>query len=200
LSSTPKIDQDTDYGIFIEYSAKNWSTHFREANIKPNTEITPLALRLCNPTIKGFLTWFDIYKQSPSYRSDFKPSGALILASYLRFKGVVKLLLKTGKVDVDSKDMYGQTPLWWAARNGHEAVVKLLLETGKVDVDSKDKEGQTPLRWAAENGHEAVVKLLLETGKVDVDSKDMYGRTPLRWAARNGHEAVVKLLLETIPT
>jgi len=74
---------------------------------------------------------------------------------------VVKLLLKTGKVDVDSKNNNGRTPLSWAAENGHEAVVKLLLETGKVDVDSKnDYYGRTPLSWAAENGHEAMVKLL----------------------------------------
>ena len=67
------------------------------------------------------------------------------------------------KVDVDSKDDYGQTPLSRAAENGHEAVAKLLLETGKVDVDSKHKYGRTPLSWAAEKGHEAVAKLLLET-------------------------------------
>jgi ankyrin repeat protein len=38
----------------------------------------------------------------------------------------VKALLATGKVDVDSKDEYGRTPLSWAAVNGHEAVVELL--------------------------------------------------------------------------
>jgi Ankyrin repeats (3 copies) len=38
----------------------------------------------------------------------------------------VKLLLETGKVDVDLKDKYGWTPLSWAAREGHNAVVKLL--------------------------------------------------------------------------
>ncbi|KAF2180965.1 ankyrin, partial [Zopfia rhizophila CBS 207.26] len=65
-----------------------------------------------------------------------------------------------GKVDVNSKDRYGQTPLWWAARNMHEAVVKLLLDTGMVDVDLKDRYGQTPLWWAAANGHEVVIKLL----------------------------------------
>jgi ankyrin repeat protein len=51
-------------------------------------------------------------------------------------------------------------PLWWAARNGHEAVVKLLLETGKVEVDAKDRDGWAPLWCAARNGREAVVKLL----------------------------------------
>jgi ankyrin repeat protein len=39
---------------------------------------------------------------------------------------VVKLLLATGKVDADSKDKDGQTPLSRAAGSGHEAVVKLL--------------------------------------------------------------------------
>jgi ankyrin repeat protein len=107
-------------------------------------------------------------------------------------------LLKKGTMDTSVGDKYGQTPLSWAARHGHEAVVKLLLDTGKVEAHSKeDTHGQTPLSWAAENGHEAVVKLLLNTGKVEADSKDNYGQTPLSWAARNGHEAVVKLLLDT---
>jgi ankyrin repeat protein len=39
---------------------------------------------------------------------------------------VVKLLLATGKVNADSKDNFGQTPLSQAARKGHKAVVKLL--------------------------------------------------------------------------
>jgi ankyrin repeat protein len=50
---------------------------------------------------------------------------------------LVKLLLWTGKVNVNSKDNDGRTPLSIAAYNGHEAVVKLLLDTGKVGVDSK---------------------------------------------------------------
>ena len=49
----------------------------------------------------------------------------------------MKLLLEKG-ADVESKDQYGQTPLSWAAENGHEAVVKLLLEKG-ADVESKDR-------------------------------------------------------------
>jgi ankyrin repeat protein len=40
---------------------------------------------------------------------------------------MVKLLLATGKVDIDPKDSeHGRTPLSWAAEGGHEAVVKLL--------------------------------------------------------------------------
>jgi ankyrin repeat protein len=76
-------------------------------------------------------------------------------------RGFVKLLLGTGKVDVNSKDSYGQTPLSWASNNGHDVVVELLLDTGNVDVvDSKDSDGGTPLHRAAEKGHDSVVKLL----------------------------------------
>jgi tetratricopeptide (TPR) repeat protein len=96
------------------------------------------------------------------------------------------------------KSQNSQTPLSWAAQNGHEAVIELLLAKDGVDPDLKESQsGLTPLWWAAEKGHEAAVKLLLETGKVKVDSEDKDGRTPLWWAARNGHEAVVMLLLET---
>ncbi|KAH0563399.1 hypothetical protein GP486_002033 [Trichoglossum hirsutum] len=146
-------------------------------------------------TIKGLL--------KNEYNPDLPNSYGQTPLSWAAERGheaVVKLLLATEKVDVDSKDTeYGRTPLSWAAERGHEAVVKLLLATEKVDVDSKDTEyGRTPLSWAAERGHEAVVKLLLATEKVDVDSKDTeYGRTPLSWAAERGHEAVVKLLLAT---
>ena len=119
----------------------------------------------------------------------------LHLAAYLGVDDAVRDLLSSNSPDL--KDDYGQTPLAWAARNGHEAVLKLLLATGTVEVNSKDKQGWTPLSWAAENGHEAVVRLLLATGTVEVNSKDVYGRTALSWAAENGHEAVVKLLLAT---
>jgi len=73
---------------------------------------------------------------------------------------VVKLLLEKG-AEPDSKDRFGQTPLWQAARKGHEGVVKLLLEKG-AEPDSKDYyNGWTPLFCATRRRHAAVVKLLL---------------------------------------
>ncbi|KAG8673979.1 hypothetical protein FPOAC1_007298 [Fusarium poae] len=122
---------------------------------------------------------------------------SLLWAARNGSEAMVKMLLDTGKVDVDAKDKNGRTPLLWAAENGHEAVVKMLVDTGKADVDAKDNNGQTPLSWAARNGCEAVVKMLVDTGKVDVDAEDKGGWTPLLWAAENGHEAVVNMLVDT---
>ncbi|KAH8786195.1 hypothetical protein BGZ57DRAFT_789032, partial [Hyaloscypha finlandica] len=84
----------------------------------------------------------------------------LSLAAERGHEAAIKLLLDSGKVDIDSKDKSGRTPLSLATERGHEAVVKLLLDSGKVDADSKDKSGRTPLSLAAERGHEAAIKLL----------------------------------------
>ena len=44
-------------------------------------------------------------------------------------RGLMKLLVKKGG-DMESKDEGGQTPLSWAAVEGHEAVVQLPIEKG----------------------------------------------------------------------
>ncbi|KLU91451.1 hypothetical protein MAPG_09971 [Magnaporthiopsis poae ATCC 64411] len=54
----------------------------------------------------------------------------LIAGSSRGHVDVVRLLLSTSGVDIDSKDSDGRTPLRWAAEEGHEAVVQLLLEKG----------------------------------------------------------------------
>jgi ankyrin repeat protein len=82
-------------------------------------------------------------------------------------------LLNTNKVEIDIKDNNNQTPMGWAARNGHDAIVKLLLDTETVDVNLKDTEyGLTPLSWVARNGNEVIIKLLFETGKVKPNLED----------------------------
>ncbi|KAH8659428.1 hypothetical protein BGZ61DRAFT_433523, partial [Ilyonectria robusta] len=65
---------------------------------------------------------------------DLRDSYGRTALSYGAERGheaIVKMLLDTGKVDIDARDTeYGQTPLSWAAEKGHEAIVKLLLKTG----------------------------------------------------------------------
>src|SRR5579859_3000112 len=38
------------------------------------------------------------------------------------------LLLERDDIDPNMEDCNGRTPLWWAARKGHNVVVRLLLE------------------------------------------------------------------------
>jgi ankyrin repeat protein len=51
----------------------------------------------------------------------------LLWAAKNGHEAIVKLLLDTGKVKVDSRDYDGRTSLSWVAWQGREAVVKLLV-------------------------------------------------------------------------
>ena len=96
------------------------------------------------PRAKGYSPPSAIYYSQVIVNLPRRITG-LHLTAHFGVESILKLLLQTGKVEADSKDEYGRTPLSWAARSGHEAVVKLLLEIGKVEADSKDKDSQTLL-------------------------------------------------------
>ncbi|OKO97966.1 Ankyrin repeat domain-containing protein 50 [Penicillium subrubescens] len=184
-----------DYQAFLDYSARTWGAHFREADITGDAAIIPSALKICDSDSKSYSAWLRIYWETTFTRIPDNFTN-LMLSSHYGHRAVVKLLLENG-ADIEARDSdYGQTPLLWATESGHEAVVKLLLEKG-ADFKAKDsKYGRTPLLWAAERGDEAVVKLLLEKGADFKTTDSKYGRMPLLWAAVMGHKAVAKLLLE----
>ncbi|KAI0117660.1 hypothetical protein F4776DRAFT_276804 [Hypoxylon sp. NC0597] len=96
---------------------------------------------------------------------------------------VISLVLETNKVDVNSRDNLGCTPLSYAVRGGAWDNIEALLSSGKVDVDCCDNRGWTPLRYAVVRGRKCnqlpVILSLLRTGQVNVDSKAMDGMTPL---------------------
>jgi hypothetical protein len=94
------------------------------------------------------------------------------------------VLLASGKVDPDSRDIEGRTPLSYT-RFRH--VAEFLLASGRVDIESIDKRGRTPLSHAAADGTLGVVKLLLEKGAIS-DLEDKFDQTPLM-RAREGQVA-----------
>ncbi|EXL39950.1 hypothetical protein FOCG_17452 [Fusarium oxysporum f. sp. radicis-lycopersici 26381] len=188
-----KAGHSFDRYTFLEYSAQTWGTHFREACVIDGAAIIPFALRICNPDSNSYSAWFGIYWKTTGLMTT-KYFTDLMIASYYGLHVIVKLLLdKDAKIEAKDSE-HGQTPLSWAAREGHEAIVKLLLEKD-ADIEANDDEGYTPLSWAAAFGQVAVVNLLLEKG-ANIEAKDNRGRTPLQAATEYGHEAVVTLLLE----
>ena len=80
-------------------------------------------------------------------------------------EAVVKLLLAEDRIDPDSRNNYGQTPLLLAAAKRHDTIAKLLLAQDGVNPNSHDNDDRTPLSWAVENGRDVVVELLLCDGK-----------------------------------
>ena len=120
---------------------------------------------------------------------------ALRGAAYNGDEAVVVLLIGLPNVDVDSKDVYGRTPLWMAAWQGHYEIVNLLLNTGKVEVNTEDSRGRTPLGIVCQEAHEQLVGLLLDKG-ANINTHDVRPRNALQIASAGGNESIVKLLLD----
>ncbi len=114
---------------------------------------------------------------------------------------VVKMLLKTGKFDVNKilpspgkKSWYRLSTLEVAALKGYDELIQFIFDMDGVDLNPTTEDGCTPLARAAGTGNESLVNLLLETGRVDVEAKDEAGKTAVYRAASNGHGTIVSLL------
>ena len=135
------------------------------------------------------------YCFSKTRRDPKEGVGSLIDAATDGRELAIQGLLNAG-VRVNAADSEGQTPLFFAAFNGHEACVARLLDAPGVQVNAASNDGLTPLYCAADNGHEACIARLLDAPGVQVNAADSDGWTPLHLAAHNGHEACVARLLK----
>ena len=68
-------------------------------------------------------------------------------------------VLLANSADIEARSQNGETPIFTAARNGHEDIVKFLLQKG-ADKKAEANGGLTPLQVATLNGHQAVVSVL----------------------------------------
>lgn len=183
---------------FLDYAAKHWANHCRQARIKDNKSVLQSTLDVCDTQSNRFQRWFGVYWQEGRWPGNprFPNYTDLMIASYLGLEATVKLLVEQDGVKLSLKNNRGWTALSYAAYRGHAEVVKVLLKQNDVDIHLKDSDDWTALFQAAENGHTEVVQLLLEKDGVKINLKDYYDQTPLLKAAKNGHAEVVKLLLE----
>ena len=197
LSTSPSHDlQDTP---FLEYSSVCWGAHARRDF---SDRAKRLALKLFgdyNSHISTRTLLKTLKFEGLSYNIDFdKPLflSSLHCASFFGIVEIVTDLIEVEGCDTNQRDCVDNTPLVWAALNGHEPVVEMLLKRGNIDPDKAGWCNQTPLFCAAGNGHTRVVKMLLERDEVNPNKPNDYGRVPLWKAACGGHEGVVKVLLE----
>lgn len=123
-----------------------------------------------------------------------KMSQELIVAAKQNNIALVKQLLLSGRVDVNSCDVEGRTALWWTAREGLAECAKLLLEA-KANVNKVNLSGYPPLFFASYYGHVECVKLLIEW-KAEVNTGPPHGDLPLPCAAVQRHLKCVEMLIQ----
>ncbi len=86
----------------------------------------------------------------------------LLWASYTNSPELIRLLLEL-KVDASLSNVIGQTPLHFAAAEGHSEVTTLLLEGG-ADPTVTDSQSLTPALLASRNNHLDLVELFTQRG------------------------------------
>ena len=105
----------------------------------------------------------------------------------------VKRLLSIRNINVNVKDVNGETPLHFTAWIGHVGIARLLLQNG-ADVNVRDTDGFTPLHCAAIHGNVDILHLLVENG-ADLEAQDENGYRAFHWATRNGHLPFIQELI-----
>ncbi|KAL6904069.1 putative ankyrin repeat protein [Trichoderma evansii] len=203
--SDEEVQLRLKYPLF-QYAVSNWHRHIvkSEAAGQDQTEINA-TLRQLFEEGNNLAAWLQI--MWPGRGVGAKKVTQLHVAAKTGLISYTKELL--ANYDVNLRDHYDRTPVWWAAVEGHAKVISVLVDAG-ADPDVPDNiTGIKPLHRAAHSNHSAAVTALLKAGvdpltpktldaKWLVISKDPeFGQTPLLFAC-GGHVEAVEAFLPFI--
>ncbi|MBB6217152.1 ankyrin repeat protein [Anaerosolibacter carboniphilus] len=108
-----------------------------------------------------------------------------------------KIIVETGKADVNAKNAYGNTPLYYVANNNTPddyEYAKLLINSG-ADVNAVDNFGCSVFYYAVSQNRADISRLMLENG-AEVNKIGANGRIPLHDAAANNAKEITELLIK----
>ena len=106
---------------------------------------------------------------------------------------VIRVLLERGAT-VDQVTIFGETPLHFAAQEGHHYAAILLLDRG-AQINLADNAGWTPLIWASISGHCDMIRLLLSRGAA-LDTRGNDGRDAEACARNHVKDEAAALLAD----
>ena len=103
-------------------------------------------------------------------------------------------LFKSKGADLNERDSFNQSPLFYACRDGQVECIKKMI-CFNADVNQRDQVRQTALFYAAREGNTEVVQALLDYG-ADVNLYDNKRQTALFFAKKRGHSETVRILID----
>ena len=103
----------------------------------------------------------------------------------------VKRMVEQG-TDIDSRDIYGRTPLHLASAKNYNLDMRVLIDLG-ANINALDEDGRTPLMYAAADGSKGALVFLVSK-LADVNIKDEDGMTAYDWAIFGRNSELIKFL------
>ncbi|KAJ5651247.1 uncharacterized protein N7484_004970 [Penicillium longicatenatum] len=178
---------------FLEYSANSWAVHFGRMTIQDRHEFLPQAMDLCSMETDQYMDWEIAVRGVGRSVHPFP----LYIASYLGLDMVVRALLTSHGVDVNSTTDDSRTPILLSIEKGHKGIAETFLAVPGIDINMPSSKGNSPLSTAISLGHKDIVKLLLAIPGIDINITSGGCLPPLLFAICEGNESLVKLLLAT---
>ena len=164
-----KADQYSANYYILQYAARYWHIHFREAKPELMLALVEAALEVCDVKSKRCKTWLQVYWTNPvgsEIGNHFfqipKGISTLMIACLFGHEVIVQKLINNG-TNVNCIGGRGEAALTFAALGGHLAVVQQLIKAGAI-VNSDKYNDNTPLVYACFGRDEAVIQELLNAG------------------------------------
>ncbi|KAH9502192.1 hypothetical protein Btru_070354 [Bulinus truncatus] len=129
-----------------------------------------------NDCLKSF-NWLE----DVGFSVDLKDKLGRTLLHYATCKEMARYLVES-RVDINSRDIYGITPLYMAVRKKNKEIVKFILSRG-ANVNITTHLSNSPLIMAAKLESLELVKILLKAG-ADASLRNKFGWSALHFAAK----------------
>ena len=183
---------------FICYAYEYWGNHAKDAADDPETTAEVLTFLKDSHRVAAFVQAIWYLESAESAKWEIrKGANALHIAAWFGLTNVLADLLEDG-LDINFQDPgHHQTPLIYAARQGHHDTVAKLLELG-ASINSRSARGSTALVEAVKEEHDEVVHVLLKQHSLNINETQAwdFGRTVLMLAVINDSFEIVSALLK----
>lgn len=129
------------------------------------------------------------------YRNPATGLCALSAAAAEDQSAATRLLVRTGKADVNLPDLSGRTPIFYAVEQDKADALRTLISLG-ADVNAQDNNGVTPLMRASAKNRQDCVNILLKQKNINTNLKDFQGRTAITYSVYAEEVAPAQALLK----
>jgi len=141
----------------------------------------------------------EILRDNPTldvnWTKDEDGCSALYLTCSNGHDSAVSVLLAHPDIDVNLKNMDGDTPFGNACYHGNTSCVQEMLKDSRVNVNEVNQYGCTPLYWAAYFGHVDIIRWWIVSGReMDLGTPEREETDAVGAAKQEGRTDVVTLL------
>ena len=130
-----------------------------------------------------------------NYRNPATGISAISAAAAEGNSAAIRMLVRTGKADVNISDLSGRTPIFYAVEQNQEDALRTLLSLG-ADVNAQDNNGVSVLMRASAKNRQDCVNILLRQKGINPDLKDFQDRTALIYSVYADELAPTQALLK----